>query len=286
MSTVRERIWMYGAVCGAYHTPHYRLPGVSTVTCADACRKYGLTKAVMDVCVRGPVYPFDAESEKLAFLDELVWTIIPSGGVIRNEEGFFDMEEVIRQVCKYPNVKGIFCDDFSYRRRSLCPPEKLAEMKHRVVAAGGRPLDMWLVVYAADVFTERRIPHHILDYSEGVDIASFWSWHPFHLQVLRENLRFFMSKWPDKKINLGIYLWDFSSGQPLDDRLMDLQLELALELLHTGTIHGLTICASCVMGLGIKAEETFARWLERHGDEEIRSGESVGKIVIGDNERL
>ena len=25
MSTVREHIWMYGAVCNAYHTPHYKL---------------------------------------------------------------------------------------------------------------------------------------------------------------------------------------------------------------------------------------------------------------------
>ena len=72
MDTVRDRIWMYGAVCGAYHTTNYKIPGVNTMDCAAACRKYGLTKAVMDVCVKGPFYPFDAESEKLAFLDELV----------------------------------------------------------------------------------------------------------------------------------------------------------------------------------------------------------------------
>ena len=286
MSTIRERIWMYGAVCGAYHTPHYKLPGVNTMECADACRKYGLTKAVMDVCVKGPVYPFDAESEKLAFLDELVWTIIPSGSVVRNEEEFFDMEEIIRQIQKFPNVKGIFCDDFQIRRRTLCPPEKLAEMKRRVLAASPRPIDMWLVLYLTDLFTERCTPHHALDYEASADTVSFWTWHPFHLKSLRENLGFLSGKLPGKKVNLGVYLWDFSAGKTLDNKLMEQQLELALELLHTGEVHGLTICASCIMGIGIKAEEIFGRWLEQHGDEEIKCSGTRRGVTVGDNERL
>ena len=286
MSTIRERVWMYGAVCGAYHTPHYKLPGVNTMDCAAACRKYGLTKAVMDVCVKGPVYPFDTESEKLSFLDELVWTIIPSGSVVRNEEAFFDMEEVIRQIQKFPNVKGIFCDDFQIRRRTLCPPEKLQVLKDNILAASPRPIDMWLVVYATDVFTERPTPNHILDYTTIPDTISFWSWHPFHLKVLKENLHFAMNKFRGKKVNLGIYLWDFSAGAPLDDKLMEYQLELAHEMLSDGTIYGVTICASCIMGLGIKAEKIFANWLEKHGEEELRITENVEVKTVGDNERL
>ena len=286
MSTIRERVWMYGAVCGAYHTPHYKLPGVNTLDCAGACRKYGLTKAVMDVCVKGPVYPFDAESEKLAFLDELVWTIIPSGSVVRNEEEFFDMEEVIRQIQKYPNVKGIFCDDFQIRRRTLCSPEKLRALKDNVLAASPRDIDMWLVVYASDVFTERRTPHHILDYAAIPDTVSFWSWHPFHLKVLKDNLQFTMNRFPGKKFNLGIYLWDFSAGTPLEEKLMEYQLELAHEMLMDGTIHGITVCASCIMGLGIKTEDIFARWLEKHGEDEIKVSEPRNVKNIGDNERL
>ena len=286
MSTLREKVWMYGAVCGAYHTINYKLPGVNTMDCAAACRKYGLTKAVMDVCVKGPVYPFDAESEKLAFLDELVWTIIPSGSVIRNEDKFFDMEEVIRQIQKYPNVKGIFCDDFQIRRRTLCSPEKLTELRDTVKSSISRFIDMWLVVYATDVFTERATPHHILEYKEIPDTISFWSWHPFHLKVLRDNLMFSRSKFPGKKFNLGIYLWDFSAGKPMEEKLMEYQLELAHEFLHSGLIDGITVCASCIMGLGIKTEDIFARWLEQHGEEEIKLAGTVQVNTVGDNERL
>ena len=286
MDTIRDRIWMYGAVCGAYHTTNYKIPGVNTMDCAAACRKYGVTKAVMDVCVKGPFYPFDAESEKLSFLDELVWTVIPSGSVIRNEDGFFDMEEIIRQIQRYPNVKGVFCDDFQYRRRSICPPGKLMEMKKRILDASPRPLDMRLVYYATDIFTERVIPHHIFEYSGIADVLSFWTWHPFHLKVMKDNLAFLVSKVRDRKVNLGIYLWDFSAGRPLDDKLMEYQLDMVLELLHSGQVNGVMICASCIMGVGIHAEEIFAQWLKKHGDEIISAQPIVGQKTLADNERL
>lgn len=198
MSIVREQIWMYGAVCGAYHTLRYKLPGENTMDCAAACHKYGLKKAVMDVCVKGPAYPFDEESETLAFLDELVWTIFPSGSVVRNDMNYYDRDEIIRQIQKYPNVKGVFVDDFQYRRRSHYTPEMMAAMKQKVQAASPRPINLWQVLYATDILTERITPHHALDYGAYVDTVSFWNWHPFHIKVLRENLAYMASQWPGK----------------------------------------------------------------------------------------
>ncbi|MBR4222758.1 MAG: hypothetical protein IKR81_16485 [Victivallales bacterium] len=287
MNIVREQIWMYGAVCGAYHTLRYKLPGENTMDCADACRKYGLKKAVMDVCVKGPVYPFDAESEKLAFLDELVWTIFPSGSVVRNDMNYYDRDEIIRQIQKYPNVKGVFVDDFQYRRRSHYTPEMMAAMKQKVQASSPRPITLWQVLYATDILTERITPHHALDYGAYVDTVSFWNWHPFHIKVLRENLAYMASQWPGKKYNLGIYLWDFSKGAPIDDDLMQLQLDTSLALMHEGMLDGLTICASCIMGIDLRAEELFAKWLDKHGDEELAPrSQTTLQTVIGDNERL
>ncbi len=287
MSTVREHIWMYGAVCNAYHTPRYKLPGENTMECADACRKYGLKKAVMDVCVKGPEYPFNAETEKLAFLDELVWTIFPSGSVVRNDLNYYDRDEIIRQIQNYPNVRGIFVDDFQYRRRSHYTPEMMAAMKQKVQDASPRPINLWQVLYATDVFTERLTPHHALNYGAYVDTVSFWNWHPFHIKVLRENLAYMASQWPGKKYNLGIYLWDFSKGAPIDDDLMQLQLDTSLALMHEGMLDGLTICASCIMGIGLHAEELFAKWLDKHGAEELAPrSQTTLQTVIGDNERL
>ena len=288
MSKVREQIWMYGAVCGAYHNPRYKLPGTNTLDCAAACRRYGLRKAVMDVCVKGPFYPFDEESEKLAFLDELVWTIFPSGSVTRNDGNFYDRDEIIRQIQKYPHVKGVFIDDFQYRRRSHYTPQMMMDMKRMVQKAAPRPINFWQVLYASDIFTERITPHHILDYGAHVDTISFWSWQPFYLKVIRENLAYLASQWPGKKVNLGIYLWDFSKGAPIEDDFMRMQLDTALELLHGGVLEGLTICASCIMDIGLRAEEIFAEWLDRHGDEEFapHAAPAMPQAAIGDNERL
>ena len=68
---------------------------------------------------------------------------------------------------------------------------------------------------------------------------------------------------------------------------MQLQLDTSLALLHEGLLDGLTICASCIMGIGLPAEEIFAKWLDKHGDEELtpRALPTV-QPTIGDNERL
>ena len=285
MDKIRDRIWMYAAVPGAYHTPHYALPGVSTLRPSDACRRLGLTKAVMDVTMKGPEYPFDQCSEELAFLDELVWTIIPSGGVSRNINGFFDMEEVIRQIQKYSNITGVFCDDFNYRRRSAFSPENLQTMKDKVLAASDRKLKMWMVMYNYELFSDSAVPHRIWTYGEPVDVVSFWSWHPFYLKVLPEHLEFLAGRWPDKEYNLGVYLWDFSKGKPLSDELMQLQLDTMLKLFREGQLDSVSLCSNCIMGLGIKAEDMFLRWLDRYGEEEIASRKVVREAAV-DNERL
>ncbi len=271
MTKLRDRIYLYAAVPGAYHTPFYALPGVNKLEPADACRKLGLNKAVMDVTLRGPFYPFDPVSEELSFLDELVWTVIPSGGVHRNEEGCFDMEEIIRQIQRFPNVGGVFCDDFGVRRRAICPPERIQHMKECISASTPRKIDMWMVVYNYDLLgMDNALSHPIYPYLPIVDVMSFWTWHSFHLKVLREHLDYLMGRVPGKKLNLGVYLWDFSQGKPLADEFMQMQLDVALERFRAGKLDSISLCSNCIMGIGIKAEETFLRWLDKYGDEEIQ----------------
>lgn len=285
MSTIRDRVWMYAAVPCAYHTPYYALPPGDPPTPAEACRRLGLKRAVMDVCVKGPQYPFDEVSESLVFLDELVWTIIPSGGVTRNEDCFFDTDEVVRQIRKFPNVTGVFCDDFQYRRRSFFSPENLKEMKRRVTAAADRQIRMWMVTYNYDLFTEAAVGHLIWDYGEPVDVASFWTWQAFQLKVLREHIDYLAGKWPGKQLNVGVYLWDFSRGKPLADELMRLQLDTVLELFREGRIDSVSLCSNCIMDLGLRTEEIFRRWLDRYGDEEVGTAARAVETTV-DNERL
>ena len=285
MDKLRDRIWMYGAVPSAYHVPQYSLPGVNSLDPAEACRRFGLTHAVMDVTIKGPFYPFDEESEKLSFLDELVWTIIPSGDVRRNEDNFFDMDEIIRQIKKYPNIKGVFCDDFLYRRRKLFSPDNLKTMKEKVLEGAGRPMDMWMVVYDYDLLTDAIPELTIWNYSDPVDVATFWTWHPFYLKVLEDHIDVLAKKWPTKKYNVGVYLWDFSTGKPLPDELMQLQLDTVLKLLREGKIDSISLCSNCIMGIGLETETIFRKWLDRYGDEEIAPAvrrADAGELIVND----
>ena len=287
MPKIRDRIYLYAAVPGAYHTPGYALPGVNKMEPAEACRQLGLNKAVMDVTLRGPYYPFDPESEKLSFLDELIWTVIPSGSVHRNEEGCFDMEEIIRQIQRFPNVGGVFCDDFGVRRRSICPPERIRHMKECITASTPRKQEMWMVVYNYDLLgTDTPLVHPIWPYLPIVDVMSFWTWQSFHLKVLREHLDYLTGKIPGKKLNLGVYLWDFSQGKPLSDEFMQMQLDVVLERFRAGKLDSISLCSNCIMGIGLETEDTFRRWLDKYGDEEIEGQILTAGETVKDNDRV
>ncbi len=67
---------------------------------------------------------------------------------------------------------------------------------------------------------------------------------------------------------------------------MQIQLDTALDGLRRGTLSGITLCASCLMGLSIKAEDDFRRWLDRYGDEEIEDKAPVPVKAAVNNERV
>ena len=144
---------------------------------------------------------------------------------------------------------------------------------------------MWMVMYNYELFQDHAVPHLIWNYGESVDVVSFWSWQPFHLKVLPEHMEHLAGRWPGKEYNLGVYLWDFCKGKPLSDELMQLQLDMMLKLFREGRLDSVSLCSNCVMGLGIKAEDMFLKWLDLHGEEEVAPRRIV-RDSVADNERL
>lgn len=143
------------------------------------------------------------------------------------------------------------------------------ELGRQVKASTTRKIEQWLVVYNYDLFTDGGFDHQVWEYTNIPDVITFWTWQSFHLKVLREHLSYVRAKCPGKKLNLGVYLWDFSTGKPLTDEWMKLQLDSTLAEFRAGLLDSISLCASCLMGLGIKAENDFRRWLDKYGDEEV-----------------
>lgn len=75
--------------------------------------KYMGIKNVCRVVMGGkPEPPFDAESEKLKNMNNVAWSAIGDTGSTRNDFERSDLEEILRQAEKYPNIAGAILDDF------------------------------------------------------------------------------------------------------------------------------------------------------------------------------
>jgi hypothetical protein len=73
----------------------------------------------------------------------------------------------------------------------------------------------------------------------------------------------FRKKYPDKKLLLGIYMFDFPSGAPLSDEQMEDQCEIGLRWLREGRLDGLIFEANSVMGVGLASEKWLREWIDK-----------------------
>ena len=81
--------------------------------------------------------------------------MVGSGGSSRTDAKLGDLEEVLDQARKYPNVTGGVLDDFlNARRRELFTPADVALFRERMHQETGRRLDLWVVLYAHEISPE------------------------------------------------------------------------------------------------------------------------------------
>ena len=173
-----------------------------------------------------------------------------------------DLEDVLLQAEKYPNVIGGILDDF-FRPATgdaRMPLERLAEIAGRLHGAR-RPLELWLVYYDALL---------AIDYSKYlklVDTVSFWSWDSKALAEAESNLAKIIDLTPEKKHYAGCYLYNYGDCREMSDQEMKFQLDLYLRLWRAKKIDGIIACASTIADTGVHAVEIFRQWNETHGDE-------------------
>lgn len=266
MTKLIDHFWLWGQTPGSHHvTAAYHLPGVNKMTPLEGCEFFGLRNCCRVAMTRGPFPPFDEESEAMKNLDRVIWSAIGAGGVHRNEEQFGDLEEVLRQAGKYPNIIGAIMDDFllsDVRRRNFTPA-KLTEMKKHLRNDIGRELEFWTVYY------DRELELSVKEYLEIFDVITFWTWYGENLYKLRENLDHIMAQTPGKRFMTGCYMWDYGNGKALTSEQMNLQLEIYREYLKAGRLEGVILCSNCISDLGIAAVDQTREWLHLHGQEEL-----------------
>lgn len=258
--TVRDRLWLFAS--RAHDDDIWlgkgranRFSCWSRITPAEGAAMLDIPNVVMIVSDGIPV-PYSADAygymESFCRMKNVVWSITGSSGFrAGNEEKF-----ICHLAEKYPNVTGAFADDFL--GGGSIPEEKLKLVSdiRRTLDTACRPLSMWLTVYGRDLETCDTSVYGLFD------VLTLWSWHYEELNRLPERFELLERKFPRQKKLLGIYLYDYPSGEPVPDEYMKLQCGYGLKLLKEHRADGLIFLTNCVMGVGLPSEYWLRDWID------------------------
>jgi len=269
MACFRDDFWIWGHDAGAYDPEKIRklwnLHAKSAVPPWEGAKSLGIPNCCRVVFDGKPRPPFDEASAELAGFRQVVWSVIGDTSSLCNNGGADDLDEVLRQAAKFPNVTGGILDDLfcAETKSARVTPERMREMAAKLHAAK-KPMKLWIVCYPA-LFGFDCSAH-----LQAADVITFWQWTGEDLAHAEENLDRIIAMTPDKTHYAGCYLYNFGDACPLSDEEMVSQLELYRRLWCEGRIRGVIVCTNAVMGMGLNAEKILRNYLAKYGDTERR----------------
>ena len=265
MATARDKFWMFGV------RPHQddgwfrKSPAGgpkrhwSRITPAEGAMLLGVPNMALILCDGVPI-PFSEEAygyaESFRRMKKVLWGAAGSGGFrCGNEEKF-----IVELAQAYPNIAGTYLDDFVGSSGDEETLEVLRNVRRELDRAC-RPMEISVTWYF-----HRSAPKAVLDY---IDTVTLWTWNWRELEKLKENFERLEAECPRQKKVLGIYMFDFPSGEGVPVEMMEKQCSFGLRMLKEGRADGMMFEANSVMGIGLESEKWLADWIDRVGDEAV-----------------
>jgi hypothetical protein len=296
-STVRDRFWIFTVFAGGDNPSLERghVHGGSRMTPAEGAFWLGVPNLLLirsddkpPLPSRQPGYArtsFQQYAASFQPLDRVVWSVVGSGG----QGGMDELEPVIELAREFPNIAGVYLDDFivDVRRRPdgrdagrpAMPPSELKRARRRLESLG-RPMDFWVTLYTHEINPRRKagwLPFRgcdppLADFLDLFDVLTLWTWNSRELVALEENLAALRAIAPrTARIALGLYLWDYHNAQPVPMELMRHQCELGLKWLRENRIQEMIFLANTVLDVGIPTAEFARRWIAQVGSQPLPS---------------
>jgi hypothetical protein len=225
-------------------------------------------------------------------MQQVKWSAVGSSG----GGGLKTLPDILTLAKRYPNVTGIYLDDF-IKDRTKRPDGRFSgkpamtddELNAMREQAGklGRPMDIWTTIYTYDLDSQHADHTHcdppLVDSMKYFDVIVLWTWESADLQELEENLaRLEAVKPKSTRIALGIYLWDYVGidekkkadptykfGKPVPPDLMEHQCGLGLKWLQEGRVSDLVILGNTHLDIGCPSAPWMRDWIKRHRDEKL-----------------
>lgn len=262
MSKLRDRLWLWGQDAGSHYM--YDIPGINRMQPIEGAEYLGIPNMCRVVMGGAPEPPFDAESEKLVSMNQVVWSAVGSSLSARNDNDQSDLEEVLRQADMFPNVTGAVLDDFfttpetGRARHSI---KSIQDLRTRLHNFHNKPLDLWGVWY------EEQLNYDVADYLELCDVITYWDmWASDHLQDIDNNIAKVITKTPAKRRLAGCYMWHYGEHKPLAIPEIQTQCEKYYNWIKKGDLEGIIFCSNCCADAGLEAVEWVREWIREMGD--------------------
>ena len=278
---LRDALWMFGVPAHENDThvggwlrhrkeddPN-RFPSTgSSVTPAEAAFFLGIPNVIM-VCCDGMPSPFTEYAEKYLYsflpMDRVLWSSTGSAGYRDGREEDY----VVAKHEEYPNLCGCYMDDplgqfekYPEEQRTQMAKEFVSGIRKKLDACS-RPMDIIVTWYP---YVAREDDGEVY---KDVDGIAIYTWNALNLEKLDAVMVSAREMFPDKKIYLGAYLYDYDRSFPLTAEQMEYQCERGKRWLLDGTIAGMIFVTNAVMAPGMKNDIWLRDWIKKNGDIDI-----------------
>lgn len=254
-TTVRDRFWIFTVYAGGDNDYLERggVRGGSRMTPAEGAFWLGVPNLLLIRSHEQPALPggqswraktsFEQYATSFQPLDSVCWSVVGSGG----KGGLGELYPVIQLAKKFPNINGIYLDDFiidAKKRpdgivagRPALQPEELKKARESLKSVG-RPMDIWITLYTHEITPPgktkspafRGCEPPLAEFLDLFDVLTLWTWNSDELVALEENMDALQKIAPKKaRIALGLYIWDYHNSRPVPQELMRHQCELGLK---------------------------------------------------------
>lgn len=261
-NTVRDRFWIWAHEAGS-HNDQYGLSSRSRMTPVEGAFYLDVPNLIMVRYHDRPAPPYDQYAVPFRPLKRVVWSIVGAAG--KTEAG--ERQHVIELAKRSPNIVGVIMDDFFRNdpadgKLGSLSVDQLRDVRSQL-AATGRPLELWVVLYA------HQLGFPVGEHLDQCDTLTFWSWKADELVDLERNFGRAEKVSPRTRKLLGCYMWDYGQNRPMPVALMQRQCEVGLDWLRSGRIEGMIFLANCICDLEIEAVEWTRRWIEKVSEQTL-----------------
>jgi hypothetical protein len=291
--TLRDHLWIFTVFAGGDNNYLERgnVRGGSRMTPAEGAFWLNVPNLLLIRSEDQPRLPgseswrsktsFEQYATSFQPLERVVWSIVGGGG----KGGLGELDPVIQLARKFPNIAGIYLDDFIVDARKrpdgrlvgrpALQPAELKRARERLQAVG-RPMEIWVTLYTHEISPPRKTAAPafrgceppLAEFLELFDVLTLWTWNADELPALEANLAALEAIAPKTaRIALGLYLWDYTNSRPVSLELMKHQCELGRKWLQAGRIREMIFLANTVLDVGLPSAEFARRWIAEFGAE-------------------